>query len=209
MNNKTAPNELIAKQLLTRLALVYASNLSDDPERETSIEELKIWLKKTKLEHFLGTEEKSYLNSPPRKELDKRYSWFEEQVGVFGWALGFPFAINNYSKQIQISSDCIFDDFAFLADDPVQRICEKSTIVDRHLVSEGRNFYLRYSSILQGTLSVQASLILNSTTPLFFSLDSSEAIRLSNLPKPNKVKQEMLSIASERYVAFSWLLENY
>jgi hypothetical protein len=207
MNNNRPLQELIAVKLLTQLSMVYWSNISDEPDSLTLGAELKRWMDREGISQELTNFQRNFLNAQSSNYQNIQSSWLEEQVGVFAWALGFAFAVEDYETQIQLTSDAIYDDFHFLSDQSLQKICAQSNLRERHLISEGRNFYMNLVMTLNSTNTRYATTVLTQTSPSLFHLKSAHKEMATSDKFSNLAGSK--SICTERLAAFNWLLDVY
>lgn len=203
----------IAKRLLANLACIYVANLEDgsDAARKTSLVELSEWLQRENLDQALSASEVKFIQGALTPASCKEFSWLEEAVAVYGWALGFRINITDYEEQVKLDGDLIFDQFSFLAASSVDKLVLQSDLVDRALIRAGRNFYLDLlNRIDQKDLThTKVNLGLDEKSPFKIVLLNGQIV-LDGKPFKTasaKAQSNTRSIVFERYKAFSWLLE--
>ncbi len=200
--------EKIASKLLVAISLTYTSNLFEesDERRSELMMELRNWLIREGLRDHLKKDEALFIfDSDVEGIID--YSWREEQVGVLGWALGHKFDLSNYKSQFELSAEEIFDDLKFLSTGAVAELSKDARLVDKSLVSEGRNFYLYLLKYVDGDLTDYAKSTLRNEAAAVFNFRQADfdADFLKTCSEDNSRKKEIISILNERYKALDWL----
>jgi hypothetical protein len=204
----------VATRLLALLACVYQSNLAgeQDSDRDDARLELVKWVTQYKISAELSKNEFDFvfnINNCANKISGTQYSWYEEQVGVCAWALGFDLEVENYETQIELNNEFIFDKFHFLNEIPIEKILNNSDYIDYKEIENGRDFYyaLRHR-LFNENLNFQNSMLAKGNYFPFQMkiIDGDLGFLGQSIKRLDVTQLDLLtSIVTERYKAFNML----
>ncbi len=198
------------------ICCVYRADIESELTASAApmLEELQGWIATHHLSEEMTETENEILQAPHGKipqELLIKAGWMEEGAATIGWVLGIVASLPSFEKQVLLSEDDLFKGFQFLAPEakPIEgavargKECEPcaeyfGAITTCLRKSLGRkpveNF--SFSSLAQVSCSLGQIAIVGGDLAL-------DGIPLRDADTSRQI--EVLSIATERYRAFSWL----
>lgn len=206
---KVRSNLDVAGRLLAMLSCVYFSAPDDESSDSWFAQqnELLAWMSSEGLFQYMSAEEIRYVRRSADEQPARDFSWLEEGVGVLAWILNLDESILDYSRQVELDGEAIFNKFHFLSSGALVKLAEHPVQMPEK-IRHGFDFYyaIRHRAFNLHDNFSKSSMACADYSPFQLRVVGGDldvgGLKFDSLSVD--FKDEIKSISIERFRAFGW-----